>query len=179
MQDISATSDAGDDIYPGDIRNAKVRFLNGGAVITGTGTDANGWITPTLINNSDLKTGVIVLTWTVNIGAETDAEYTISTEVTGYYNRNDANDNTVVTVYKPTGDFITGGGFIVNPDNTAGTYAGDPGRRTNFGFNVKYNKKWQEPEREHEHYLQKNYQWHDTYFPDQVQFNDFPGGKHQ
>jgi uncharacterized protein (TIGR02145 family) len=140
VQDISATSDAGDDIYPGDIRNAKVRFLNDGSIISGTGTDANGWITPTLINNSDLKTGVIVLNWTVNIGAETDAEYTISTEVTGYYNRNDANDNTVVTVYKPTGDFITGGGFIINPDNTSGTYAGDPGRRTNFGFNVKYNK---------------------------------------
>lgn len=140
VQDISATSVAADDIYPGDIRKAKVRFLNGGAVITGTDTDANGWITPVLVNNSDLKTGVIVLNWTVNIGAETDKEYIISTEVTSFYTRSDDNDNTLITVYKPTGDFITGGGYIINPDNTAGTYAGDPGRKTHFGFNVKYNK---------------------------------------
>jgi uncharacterized protein (TIGR02145 family) len=140
VQDISATDDAGDDTYPGDIRNARVRFLNDGVKITGTGTDVNGWITPTLINTSDLKTGLVVLNWQLNIGTETDAEYTISTEVNGYYNRNDPSDNTVVTVYKPIGDFITGGGFIVNPDNTSGDFAGDPELKTNFGFNVKYTK---------------------------------------
>jgi hypothetical protein len=45
-----------------------------------------------------------------------------------------------VTVYKPVGDFITGGGYI-RPTQSAGTYASDPGKRTNFGFNVKYNNK--------------------------------------
>jgi hypothetical protein len=37
------------------------------------------------------------------------------------------------------GDFITGGGYIV-PTSAAGTYASDPGLKTNFGFNVGYNK---------------------------------------
>jgi hypothetical protein len=43
-------------------------------------------------------------------------------------------------------NFITGGGYIVNPSNGSGTYAGagqyagTPGLKTNFGFNVKYNK---------------------------------------
>jgi hypothetical protein len=39
---------------------------------------------------------------------------------------------------------IAGGGFVVNPAATAspksaGQYAGDPGLKTNFGFNVKFN----------------------------------------
>ncbi|OUR92062.1 hypothetical protein A9Q87_08160, partial [Flavobacteriales bacterium 34_180_T64] len=42
--------------------------------------------------------------------------------------------------YKPVGDFITGGGFIL-PDNSAGQYASTDGLKTNFGYNVKYNKK--------------------------------------
>jgi hypothetical protein len=34
---------------------------------------------------------------------------------------------------------ITGGGYVVM-QNSAGTIAGDPGTKNNFGFNVKYNK---------------------------------------
>jgi len=46
----------------------------------------------------------------------------------------------VITVYKPAGDFITGGGYI-KPTNSEGVYASTSGLKTNFGFNVKYNKK--------------------------------------
>jgi hypothetical protein len=38
-----------------------------------------------------------------------------------------------------TTDFVTGGGFVVLA-SSSGTYAGDPGSKTNFGFNVKWNK---------------------------------------
>jgi len=141
VQDISASLDAGDDINPGDIRNARVRFLNNGVAITGTGTDPDGWMTPTLVNPSDQKTGVVLLNWTVDIGDNPVAEYTIGIEVNNYYFRNDPSDNMLLTVYKPSGDFITGGGYIVNPDNTDGLLAADPGLKTNFGFNVKFKKK--------------------------------------
>jgi hypothetical protein len=134
VQDISATSDANGDISNGDIRNARVRFYNGSTPIT-------GWLTPVLVNSSDVTTGIVSYDWNVDIGAASDQEFTISMEVggNGYYVRNSQDDNTVITVYKAVGDFITGGGYII-PTQTAGTYAADPGKRTNFGFNVKYNK---------------------------------------
>jgi hypothetical protein len=36
-------------------------------------------------------------------------------------------------------NFINGGGFLVNTASS-GTYAGIPGQKTHFGFNVKFNK---------------------------------------
>ena len=36
----------------------------------------------------------------------------------------------ILTVYEPTGDFVTGGGWIDDPSGSKG----------NFGFNVKYKK---------------------------------------
>ena len=44
-----------------------------------------------------------------------------------------------MTISKPLRDFITGGGYLVNEDS-AGIYAGDLGAKTNFGFNIKFNK---------------------------------------
>ena len=135
VQDITAVT--GDPVYDanaGDIRNSRVRFVKDGVVLT-------DWLTPTLVNNTDLKIGVVSYNWSVNIGTATDDEYTIGIEVgsPGYYHRYDQSDNTVVTVYKPVGDFITGGGYIL-PTSSAGSYAADPGQKTNFGFNVGYNK---------------------------------------
>jgi hypothetical protein len=135
VQDITAvTGDLVYDAFAGDIRNARVRFIKDGVVLT-------DWLTPTLVNNTDLKIGVVSYNWSVNIGTATDEEYTIGIEVgtPGYYLRYDQSDNTVVTVYKPVGDFITGGGYIL-PTSSAGTYAADAGLKTNFGFNVGYNK---------------------------------------
>lgn len=133
VQDITAvTGDPEYDSFAGDIRNARVKF-------TKDGTDLTGWLTPTLVNSTDLKTGVVSYNWTVDIGAASDEVYTIGIVVDAYYTRNSSADNTVVTVYKPVGDFITGGGYIL-PVLTAGTYAADPDLKTNFGFNVGYNK---------------------------------------
>ena len=45
----------------------------------------------------------------------------------------------MLTVYKPLGDFVAGGDFIV-PTQSSGIYASTPGIKTNFGLNVKYTK---------------------------------------
>jgi hypothetical protein len=140
VQDISATPDAASDTAAGDIRNAKVRFLNSNVPIVISGlTDANGYVLSgiALVNPGDTKTGIVTLNWPVNIGTATDVQYTISMEVNNYYTRSSQDDNTVITVYKSDGDFITGGGYIV-PTQSFGQYAADSGRKTNFGFNVKF-----------------------------------------
>ncbi|HAQ18082.1 MAG TPA: hypothetical protein DCR40_02485 [Prolixibacteraceae bacterium] len=141
IQDVSATTDAAGDIDFGNISKAKVRFLNNNVPIVVSGlTDVSGWVLSgiSLVNSADIKTGVVSLNW-ANVS---EGQYTIGIEVgsTGYYIRNNQGDDAVVNVYQPVGDFITGGGYIINPSNTAGTYAGTPGLKTNFGFNVKYNK---------------------------------------
>jgi hypothetical protein len=133
IQDITAV-DPDADPDPGDIRNATVSFVNrdSGAVI------ASG-LPVTLIDAGDPKTGVASHDWTVDLGSSNSESFTIGIVVDGYYTRNSPADDTVVTVSKPLDDFITGGGYLVN-EATAGTYAGDAGARTNFGFNVKFNK---------------------------------------
>ena len=45
-----------------------------------------------------------------------------------------------MVVSKPTSNFITGGGYLIN-QNSGGTYFGDPELKTNFGLNIKFNKK--------------------------------------
>jgi hypothetical protein len=141
ISDITAAlGDPQYDAYPGDIRNAKVKF-----VLRGT-TDVD--ITPTwipvttLINNSDTKVGTVSFNWTVNLPTNaSDVEQTVGIIVdNGYYIRNSQADNIIVTVYQPNGDFITGGGFITTSKST-GLMKGDNASKTNFGFNVKFNKK--------------------------------------
>jgi len=120
------------DGFSGDIRNACVRFVN-----NDNNTPISGWLTPGLVNQNDLTVGQVSFLWEVNIGNATYATYSVGIEVGCYYT---GNDDAVLTVYKPTGDFITGGGHII-PTESAGQYASTPGLKTNFGFNVKFNKK--------------------------------------
>jgi hypothetical protein len=75
--------------------------------------------------------------WTTDIKKALYADFTIIVDVGAYYT---GTDMAVVNVYKPAPDFITGGGYLVN-EYSAGAYAGDPGLRTNFGLNVKFNKR--------------------------------------
>jgi hypothetical protein len=122
------------DANPGDIRNARVKFVN-----RETNTDISGWLTPALVT-ADTRSGTVSFPYTINLGTANSVSMTVGIVVdNGYYYRNSQTDNTVVTGYKPVGDFITGGGYIL-PTNSMGTMASDPGRKTNFGFNVKFNK---------------------------------------
>jgi hypothetical protein len=134
VQDITAVLPASD-ADAGLITKATVTFVNRdtGAVIA-----AN--VPITLVNPVDLKTGTALYNWTVTLPNNSNSEsYTIGTIVNGFYTRNASADNTVVTVSLPQDDFLTGGGYLVN-QSSAGTYAGDGGEKTNFGFNVKFNK---------------------------------------
>ena len=53
----------------------------------------------------------------------------LDSEDNAYY-QSVPSEDVIITVYEPTGDFVTGGGWIYDSD----------GNRGNFGFNVKYKK---------------------------------------
>jgi hypothetical protein len=141
LRDVTAYNSS--DLAAGDIRTAKIRFLKDGVAITNTNatngavTDGNGWTTVGLVTASDAKTGTVLLKTPVDIGNNDALQYTIRIEVAGNYQA--ADETQVVNVYKPLNDFITGGGYLV-PTQSSGDYAAESGRKTNFGFNVKYNK---------------------------------------
>ena len=134
IQDITAV-DPAYDANGGDIRRATVTFVNRDAMPNQIlCTAAIG-----LVNAADPKVGTATCSWTANIGQADSASYTVGIIVGNYYTRNTSDDNTVVTVSKPYTSFITGGGYLVM-QSSAGLYAGQPGTKNNFGFNVKYNK---------------------------------------
>jgi hypothetical protein len=141
IQDNSVTDP--DDNWPGDIRNATVQFKV-------YDVDANNFMlleTSPEMNVVDMivpgnyLTGIVSLEYTFNIGNNDSQSYGIEIIVNNYYTGHVDKEDLMVTVYKPQGDFITGGGYILpqNPDPTVGLYPSDPGSRTNFGFNVKFN----------------------------------------
>jgi hypothetical protein len=134
IQDITAvTGDPAFDATAGDIKNASVTFL---IVESGDMFSAPiGYVV-----SGDHKTGTATYTWDADIGLRESETFTVRVLAGGYYIRNTADDNTVVTVSKPLNDFVTGGGYIVL-ENSSGEKAGDAGRKNNFGFNIKYNKK--------------------------------------
>ncbi|NNE25568.1 MAG: T9SS type A sorting domain-containing protein [Saprospiraceae bacterium] len=133
---LSANIQDEDDGHPGDITNALVLFID-----RDTNIAISPWIPVTdLFDPSDPTIGSVSYEWEVNLGNLSSKTFTVGIIVGGCYTQNDSADDTVVTVYKPKGDFITGGGYIF-PDESAGSYASTPGLKANFGFNVKYNKK--------------------------------------
>jgi hypothetical protein len=138
IQDITAALPAGADQTAGDIRNAKVDLkVNGTAPAGCTG------LTPTLIG-SDPRTGSVSCPATLTSGTSS-TEYTISVAVSNYYQDTTDGDIGVVEVAQPNGTFITGGGYVVS--TTSGKYGSSPASsRTNYGFNIKYNKSGTNPQ---------------------------------
>jgi hypothetical protein len=138
------------DVSRGDIRNSTVKFVDRATntpLSCSNYSPATTTLVPSLVDPSDPTVGIVVCTTTLAISNSSGSQYTIGTTVNNYYTRNSSDDDTVITVADPLSmNFITGGGYLVNPAATspyppsAGTYAGDVGRKTNFGFNVKYNK---------------------------------------
>jgi hypothetical protein len=134
--DITAdNTDQKYDAYPGDIRKATVTFINrdNGQVLAAD-------IPVGLVSSADLKVGTASTNVTLSLGGSDSESFTIGIIVNNYYARNSSDDNTVVTVSKPLNDFVTGGGYLVL-ERSAGEKSGDVGRKNNFGFNIKYNKK--------------------------------------
>jgi hypothetical protein len=138
IRDITAA--VGDplyDAYPGEIMKATVRFVDR--------ENANATIctaTLALIDASDAKTATATCNWTVSVSSQGADQRMIGIVVEGWYTRDTTDDNTIVGWALPlTSQFITGGGYLVLNNQTAGSYAGTVGSKTNFGFNVKYNNK--------------------------------------
>ena len=106
IKDITAESgDPAYDAYAGDIRKARVTFVN---------RDTNAVIASNvpvgLVSDGDTKVGTATFNWNVNIGSADSADYTVGIVVTDYYSRNAGTDDTLLTVSKPLGsNFITGG----------------------------------------------------------------------
>ena len=136
VQDITAvTSDPSYDPYAGDIRNATVTFVNrdaGDAVLCTTSSLV-------LLNPSDTKTATANCSWTPNIGNSDSVSFTVGIVVGGYYVRNAAADDVIVTVAKPIAGSVNAGGYVVN-QNSSGQVPGDSGALTHFGFNAKTNR---------------------------------------
>jgi hypothetical protein len=89
-------------------------------------------------------TGVVgdgIGTATSTYTSSTENTYCVLTKVVAgsaggtnqYYTAPNA-ENAVINFYNNTGQFVTGGGWITDPDN---------GRHGNFGFNARYNKNGQ------------------------------------
>lgn len=144
IKDITAvTGDAAYDTFEGDIRNARVTFVDrdtNAVLCTAPGIG--------LVSASDTKVGTANCVWNANIGNLDSDTFRIGIKVNNYYLRDSSDDDESITVSKPLDtNFITGGGYIVNgvcaaggSNCSTGQYAGAPGLKTNFGFNVKYNK---------------------------------------
>jgi hypothetical protein len=119
----------------GDIRNARVTVYDGSTALC-------SGLTPALVSGADLTIGTVSCAAQLSTGTSGGTTHDIWFSATGsvsYYKGTSGIEE--VTVAQPIGSaFITGGGYLINPATIAGQYAGDPGARTNFGFNVKYNK---------------------------------------
>jgi hypothetical protein len=136
---LSASVTDMDDGFRGDIRNARVQFYD-----VNTLAPLSGWLTPGLVIPGDLTQGVVMQVWDAPVPTTGYNTFTIGVRVgtqkpegNGYYV---GYDKAVVNVYRTDlYEFISGGGHII-PVMSKGEYASDPGRKVNFGFNVKWNK---------------------------------------
>ncbi|MFC1603775.1 PKD domain-containing protein [Planctomycetota bacterium] len=141
------------DAETGDITNARIRFFN-----RDTGAYVSPELTPVLVDPADPTVATVSYLATLSLPGNSSGEpFTIGMVVSGidlgqlvggdlgfidngFYERNSTEGDVVVNVYRNEGEFITGGGYTMI-ENPMGEYAPDPGSRTNFGFNVKFNKK--------------------------------------
>ncbi|WP_252851503.1 PKD domain-containing protein [Aeoliella straminimaris] len=134
IQDITAALPATDS-EAGNITTATVSFIDNSdpASPVVIATD----VPITLLDVSDPTVGVAAYSWTVDIGNADSLTFDVLIQVDDYYTGSELD---LITVSKPLDNAVTGGGYLIN-ESSEGTYAGDDDRRTNFGFNIKTNKK--------------------------------------
>ncbi len=137
LKDTSSGVPPGD-AYPGDIRKARVKFVDLNSM-----TNLSGWLSPGLVNPADTTRGLATYLWTVALPATGFDTYSIGV-VVDCDNNNIGNylgyAQTVINVSRSSlTEFITGGGHVI-PTVSGGSYASDAGKKVNFGLNVKWNK---------------------------------------
>jgi hypothetical protein len=132
IRDISAvTTDPATDSTAGDIRNAKVTFVNraDNSVIASN-------LPVGLVSSSDAKTGTATCQWNVNLGTSSSQTFTVGIVVSGFYTRNSPTDDTAITVTRPlSGSSATGSGYLVL-SRPAGCLSPDVGSKTDFAFSA-------------------------------------------
>jgi hypothetical protein len=130
---------SGADGKRGNIKNAKVTFRRDNpvyGVVLGT-----AGITPALMTDSTIGTVVTSFSYTLS-STELQAggaNLQVYAVVDNYYTGGTSDVATTITVARPGADFVTGGGYLRNT-SCAGAIAGTLGLKTNFGFNMQYNK---------------------------------------
>lgn len=123
----------------GDIRNATATFwqnsINGS--VLGTANIPVGLVNPTNKQEGFVTTSFndVLSTTDISNGGKV---YEVWSGLNNYYCEN-SDTYTPVTLGLPGQDFVTGGGYIVFGNNSAGTYAGTQDKRMNFGFVMKWN----------------------------------------
>ena len=127
VRDITAETTApATDPFAGDISKATLTFID---------RTTNTVIATVPVSGA----GTATYNWSVDLGTDNAKDFTIGVQVSGYYQRNVSEDNTIVTVSKALREFVSGGGYI-QLAHPGGQSAGDIGSKNNFGFHVKYNR---------------------------------------
>ena len=130
---LSATIEDINDANRGDIINADVYFVDR------DGGDINP--SPLTVSLISSTLGTVTYSWTVDIGNNDAEQFVVGIRVDNYYFSNDPVEDVIITVAKALGTkFITGGGYLVLCCSE-GSLEGQVGTKSNFGFNIKYNKK--------------------------------------
>ncbi len=135
IQDITAALPAGSDQDAGNITAATVSFIDESNPLNPVVIASD--LPITLLDPADLTVGVASYSWPVDIGNSDSETFDIVVRVDDYYTGSELE---LITVSKPLNNSVTGGGYVVN-ESSSGAYAGDTGLKTNFGFNLKTNKK--------------------------------------
>jgi hypothetical protein len=113
----------------GDITKVKVAFeVFGGTSCTGTPTQTvEAWVTDGPTAGDGIGTATASLT---NPGGSNEVTYCVRAGIAGDYYTGDNAQTAGVSFYQNSGQFATGGGWIVDPNRGKG----------NFGFNGRYTK---------------------------------------
>jgi hypothetical protein len=132
------------DLFPGadenrgNIKNAKVTFRRDNPATGAILGTAN--ITPALMTDSTIGTVVTSFVYTLSNTelSAGGANLQVYVVVDNYYTGG-ASDVAPIQIARPGADFVTGGGYLRNTA-CAGAIAGTLNLKTNFGFNMQYNK---------------------------------------
>jgi hypothetical protein len=117
-------------------KNARVTFKKEDGTTLGTPN-----LTPVLMTDS--TTGLVVTSFTYTLTSSEQqaggANLQVYAVVDNYYTIGTTDMPTNITIARPGADFVTGGGYLRN-SSCAGAIAGTKDLKTNFGFNMQYNK---------------------------------------
>jgi hypothetical protein len=139
VQDISVTADAAGDDAPGDIRTARVTFVDrsqpGAPAIDGCADLPVG-----LVQAGDTTVGASACTWTVDLAAADQLTATVGVVVSGSYLRDAATDDAGLQVVRASAGSSVSGNGQLSLTAPAGLRAGDDGSRVNASIGAQFNQ---------------------------------------